>query len=266
MLSGQSKVALATTSDLEAAITEDLLRVESPPMTDWLEGFLTMRVHVLIRFGRWSDILALQFPKDQDLYCVSIAMIHYGKGIALATTEAGLKEAEKERKSFNIAAKRVPPSRTLFNNTCRDILKVAEAMLDAELEYRRGNYKVAFQHFRKTIAREDALPYDEPWGWMQPTRHAYGALLLEQDRIEEAAAVYSADLGITSALPRALQHPNNVWALHGFHECLTKMGRLAEARIVEPQLRLALAVADVPIRASCFCKLSTATWHHGMMK
>lgn len=94
---------------------------------------------------------------------------------------------------------------------------------------------------------------------MQPTRHAYGALLLEQGHVEEAAAVYSADLGMDNTIPRALQHPNNVWALHGYHECLLKLGRKAEAKILEPQLRLALAIADVVIRSSCFCRLNTSS-------
>ena len=57
MFAGQSAVALATASQLEASIPEELLRVESPPMADWLEGFLAMRVHALIRFGRWEDVL-----------------------------------------------------------------------------------------------------------------------------------------------------------------------------------------------------------------
>jgi hypothetical protein len=91
---------------------------------------------------------------------------------------------------------------------------------------------------------------------MQPTRHAYGALLLEQGRVAEAEAVYRADLGLDDTLPRALQHPNNVWALHGFHECLVKLGKTGEAKIVEQQLRIAVALADVPIEASCLCRLS----------
>ena len=94
---------------------------------------------------------------------------------------------------------------------------------------------------------------------MQPPRHAYGALLLEQGYLDEAAAVYSADLGMDDSLPRALRHINNVWALHGYHECLLKLGRDAEARIIAPQLKLALAVADVPIRSSCLCRLETST-------
>ena len=54
MFAGQSAVALSTVSQLEESIPEELLRVESPPMADWLEGFLAMRVHALIRFGRWD--------------------------------------------------------------------------------------------------------------------------------------------------------------------------------------------------------------------
>ncbi|KAL2755732.1 hypothetical protein ACRALDRAFT_2104674 [Sodiomyces alcalophilus JCM 7366] len=255
MLAGVSEIALDTVSRLEASIPEALLRIESPPMADYLETFLAMRVHALIRFGRWRDVLALPLPRDQRLYCVTTAMTHYAKGVALAST-GKVDEADEERGLFLSAVRLVPKSRTLFNNAALHILSIAEAMLDGELEYRRGNYDVAFHHLRTAVARDDALPYDEPWGWMQPARHALGALLLEQDRVEEAAAVYSADLGLDSTLPRQLRHPNNVWALHGYHECLVRLGRLQEARLLEPQLTLALAVADVPIRASCYCRLS----------
>ena len=42
---------------------------------------------------------------------------------------------------------------------------------------RRGDHDAAFAHLRTAIALEDDLPYAEPWGWMQPIRHALGALL-----------------------------------------------------------------------------------------
>lgn len=254
MFSGQSKVALEAVKQLELAIPEGLLRVKSPPMADWLESFLSTRIHVLIRFGRWQDLLSMVLPQDSELHCVTTAMIHYGKGVALAAT-GRVEEAEQERNKFLTAAGRVPSSRTLFNNTSTDILAIASAMLDGELAYRQNNFDLAFQELLRSIELDDALPYDEPWGWMQPTRHAYGALLLEQGYVEAAAAVYSGDLGFDDTLPRARQHPNNVWALHGFHECLVKRGRMAEARIVEAQLKLAVAIADVPVKSSCFCRL-----------
>ncbi|MEU9482480.1 hypothetical protein AB0D83_02215 [Streptomyces decoyicus] len=258
MFLGQSRTALETAAQLEASIPEELLRVESPPMADWLEGFLAMRVHVLIRFGRWTDILALPMPTDPELYCVSTAMLHYARAVAYSATGATA-EAETERELFRHTAERVPRTRMLFNNTCQDILAIASAMLDGELEYRKGAYDLAFTCLERSIELDDNLPYDEPWGWMQPTRHAYGALLLEQGRVEEAEAVYRADLGLDHTLPRPLQHPGNVWALHGFHECLVQLGRTGEAHIVAQQLTLAGALADVPVEASCFCRHTPPT-------
>jgi len=253
MFAGQSEVALQTAEEVAETLPEDLLRIRSPPMADWLEGFIAMRVHVLVRFGRWGDILKMELPQDPMLYCVTTAMIHYGRGVALAAT-GRVVEADRERHTFEEAMKRVPESRTVFNNTCLDILGIASAMLNGELEYRRGNFETAFDHLRHAIALDDNLPYDEPWGWMQPTRHAYGALLLEQGRVQDALDVYAADLGFSDVLPRAQQHRNNVWSLHGYHECLERLGCVAESRIIKPQLELALATADVPIRSSCFCR------------
>ncbi|KAL2439210.1 hypothetical protein ABEF95_004879 [Exophiala dermatitidis] len=257
MFAGDSKVALETVGWLEESIPEDLLRIESPPMADWLEVFKAMRVHALVRFGRWQDLLDLPLPRDQDLYCVTTTLIHYGKGVALAAT-GRVEEAEQERRNFRDALTRVKPTRMMFNNTCTDVLAIANAMLDGELEYRRGDIDTAFDHLRRAIALCDALPYDEPWGWMQPPRHAYGALLAEQGRLEEALAVYAADLGIDHTLPRAHRHPNNVWAMHGYEECLRRLGRVSEADKVQPQLISALSIADVPIQASCFCRTVAA--------
>jgi tetratricopeptide (TPR) repeat protein len=256
MFLGQSEVALSTAARLADSIPDGLLRAESPPMADWLEGFLAMRVHVLIRFGRWQDILDLPMPADPALYCVTTAMLRYAKGIACAAL-GRIPEAEAERELFWLAQAAVPAARTLFNNTCADVLAIAGAMLDGELDYRKGNVEAAFASLRRAIELDDGLPYDEPWGWMQPTRHAYGALLLEQGRVAEAETVYRADLGFDDTLPRACQHPGNVWSLHGFHECLVRLGKLGEAAIIEQQLKLTAALADVPIESSCFCRLAS---------
>ncbi|KAH6614234.1 hypothetical protein C7974DRAFT_404750 [Boeremia exigua] len=255
MFAGQSKVALEAVSRMERSLPASLLSVDSPPMADWLENFSSVRVHVLVRFGRWQDLLSLSLPKDRDLYCVTIAMIHYGKGVAYAAT-GKVEKALEERAALEEAVKRIPSSRICgdFPNRSNVVLQVGEAMLDGEIAYRQGNYDVAFSHLEKAIQRDDALTYAEPWAWMQPTRHAYAALLMEQGRVDDAAAAYKADLGFDDTLPRARQHPNNVWALHGYHECLIRLKRHEEAGIIRQQLRLAQAVADVTIQASCYCR------------
>ncbi|KAK2736736.1 hypothetical protein FQN57_000584 [Myotisia sp. PD_48] len=255
MLSGKLRVALDTAESLENSIPEDLLRIESPPMADWLEGLLAMRVHILVRFGKWEELLAMSLPSDQNLYSVTTAMIHYGKGIAYAAS-GDIEKARAERETFTRALGRVSETRTIFNNQCVYILEIAAAMLDGEIEYRCGNFDQAFEYLRKSIKLDDSLPYDEPWGWMQPTRHAYGALLLERGFVEQAVAVYKADLGVDNTLPRAHQHPNNVWALHGYHECLVKLGEVDEAAKIGKQLRLAVLNAEVPIHSSCYCRLT----------
>jgi hypothetical protein len=169
-----------------------------------------------------------------------------------------LAKAEEEARLFEEARALVPPSRYLFNNTCIDILAIAAEMMRGEIEYRKGNVDTAFAHLRRSVELDDNLPYDEPWGWMQPTRHALGALLLEQGRVGEAEAVYRADLGLDRTLSRACQHPDNVWSLHGFHESLVRGGKHEEAAIVKQRLDVAAARADVAIKSSCYCRMRTA--------
>jgi len=136
---------------------------------------------------------------------------------------------------------------------CQQLLAVAEEMLAGEIAYRRGDHDAAFTRLRAAIALEDALPYDEPWGWMQPVRHALGALLLEQNRTAEAEAVYREDLGLSGALPRAQIHPDNLWALRGLLECLDRRGETAEAALIRQRVDFAAARADLAVSVSCFC-------------
>ncbi len=249
MFLGRPTAALEAAEELISTLPTETLR----PMADWFEGFIPMKQHVLIRFGRWQDILDQALPAEEELYSVTVAMMRYARTVALANTRR-IDDAVAERDRFYEALDRVPESRMLFNNTCRDILKVAEQMMLGELAYHMGEHETAFAHLRKSVEIDDTLPYDEPWGWMQPTRHALGALLLEQGQAEEAEAVYRADLGLDSTLSRACQHPGNVWSLHGLHECLTRRGETIEARHIKLQLDTAVARAEVPIKASCYCR------------
>ncbi len=253
MFLGQYRPALEAANLLAETIPESLLRVTDPPMADWLEGFVPMRLHVLVRFGKWQEIIDTPLPADPELYCVTTAMTRYAKAVAHAAS-GQVALAEAERAGFQAALARVPKTRYLFNNSCLDILAIASEMLNGEVDYRKGNHDQAFAHLRKAVELDDNLPYDEPWGWMQPVRHALGALLLEQGRVAEAEAVYRADLGLDQTLSRPSQHPDNVWSLHGYVECLEHLNKDSEAAVMRARLDLAKARADVDVQASCYCR------------
>ena len=257
MFLGQYRPAMEAAQELIDTTPEEFLRIPSPPMADFVEGYLPMKQHVLVRFGKWHEIIAQALPRDQELYCSTTAMMLYAQAVAHSAL-GHIAEAEAAKTAFLEAKLRVPESRRVHNNTVKDLLEVAEAMLNGEIEYRRGNYEVAFAHLRRSVELDDALPYDEPWGWMQPTRHALGALLLEQDRVAEAEAIYRSDLGLDGKLSRACQHPDNLWSLHGLHECLTRRGETVEAALIKQRLDLALARSEVPVKASCFCRRQVA--------
>ncbi len=257
MFLGQYQPAIEAAEEMVSTIPRELLEMGSPPIADWLEGYVPIKQHVLIRFGKWQEILDQELPDDSELYCVTTAMMRYTRAVAFAAM-GKVAQAEAERDAFMEARDRVPESRRLFNNTCLDILAVAEQMLLGELEYRKGNHDLAFEHLRKSVYLDDHMLYDEPWAWMQPARHALGALLMEQERYEEAEAVYRADLGLDDTLRRPCQHPDNVWSLHGLHECLKRRGETVESVVIKQRLDLVSARTDLPIKASCYCRMQHA--------
>ena len=238
MFDGQSKLALKAARDLQSQVPDSLLREQ----TDFLDAFMEMPLHVMIRFGMWDEIL--KEPKPDDYLPTSQALYHYARAIAFSATNR-IPMAENERGRFVAATKRVPESSVLFNNSSRSILAVAKKMMDGEIAYRSGKPEVAFDLLREAVLLDDAMNYDEPWGWMQPVRHALGALLLESGEIVEAEAVYREDLK---------RHPNNLWSLSGLSESLRRQGKTDDAIKTGDLFRVAAKRADVPVDRSCFCR------------
>jgi len=239
MFDGQSTLALTTARDLVKQIPVDMLQQQ----TDFLDAFVPTPLHVLVRFGRWDEIL--KEPEPADYLPVTRSIRHYARALAYAST-GHVKEAKVEQQAFSRERARVPETSFLFQNPSQAILGVAEAMIAGEIAYREGNHDVAFQQLREAVRRDDGLNYDEPWGWMQPARHALAALLLEQGRYAEAEEVYRQDLK---------RHPNNPWSLHGMSECRAKQGDDTEAAMFRARFEKATERSDVKIDRSCYCRL-----------
>jgi tetratricopeptide (TPR) repeat protein len=249
MFLAQPTPALSAAQELLDILPEPVVRF----LPEMFESFVSMKIHVLIRFGKWEDILCEVFPDDAELYSYTTAMLRYARTVALANL-GKITEASAEKERFLAAKKSVQEDRAVFNNPCSEILLVAEQMMLGELAYKAGHTNKGLEHLRKSVQLDDELLYDEPWGWMQPTRHALGALLIDSEFFYEAEAVYRADLGLDNSLPRPSQHPRNVWSLHGLNECLEHRGENLERQLIRQLLDQALARAEIPIKASCYCR------------
>lgn len=254
MFLGQYRAALEAANKICNTLSEDVLRnTDKPQVLHTMEGYFSMKMHVLVRFGRWQEIIDTPLPSDPELYCVSLAMHHYAKGIAYAALQQ-CSAAEEQRELFHRSVGRIQTNRKFFNNPAVTTLGVAEKMLDGELEYHKGNYAEAFNHLREAVIRDDKLAYSEPWAWMHPPRHALAALLAEQKHFDEAEDICRTDLGLNDKLYRCAQHPDNVWSLHGLVECLQVRGDSVELPVFEDKLRSALSRSDGSVKSSCLCR------------
>lgn len=238
MFDGQSKLALESSREMVQQMPEEMLRA----LPDMLDAYVPTPLHVLIRYGKWDEIL--KEPEPADYLPMSRSMWRYARGVAFAA-KGQVQEAENEEQEFLKQRAAVPETSVLFNNPSQAVLGVAEKMLRGEIAYRKTNFDEAFESLREAVKRDDALHYDEPWGWMQPARHALGALLLEQGRFEEAEEVFREDLK---------RHPKNLWALQGLQDALERLDKKELAAEIRVQFQKATERCDIEIDRPCFCK------------
>ena len=228
----------------------------------FLESYVTMPWHVMIRFGKWDDIIAEPMYSDKDIFPATIATQHYARGVAYAS-KGMVKEAEAEQILFKQAlqnpalAGRVMHNNFMYQNPDEgpSILNVNDAILEAEIEYRRQyiskengssyDFTAAFEELRRGVDLSLNLAYNEPWGQMQPVRHILGALLLEQGEVEEAEEVYRADIELWK---------DNMWGLLGLKLCLEARGDdTGELEKVSKLFEERSVRADIKPAKTCFC-------------
>jgi tetratricopeptide (TPR) repeat protein len=238
MMRGRSEEALTMARRMVNEIPDEFLS-EYGPVAD---GFLVFVPKVLMRFGRWQEILDEPKPRGDLPY--SHAMWRWSRAVALTALDR-LPEAKAERDLFLAAREKVPADAFFGNNSTSNLLDIAVRVLDGEMLAQEGKLDPAIEVLREAVRQEDQLRYDEPPDWIQPVRHTLGAVLLRAGRAVEAEEVYRADLAIW---------PENGWSLMGLRDALRAEGREREARSVDARLRKAWATADVKPAASCYCQ------------
>ena len=242
MMTGQSDLAMKHIRAMVAETPAEFIK----EYAGMVEGYMAMPMEVMIRFGRWDDIIA-EPEKYEDHMPLSRAIHSAARAIAFAA-KGDPASARKEQAIYLKRVELVSKDAYFGNNLAQSILAVATPMVEGEILVREGRLDEGFAALRAAVRAEDALRYDEPPGWLVPVRHALGASLMQVGRFTEAEQVYREDLK---------RLPENGWSLRGLAQSLRAQSK-PEADEVEARFRKVWAKADLEIPSSCMCQKLTA--------
>lgn len=207
--------------------------VKEMPM---IEGFLPYPYFVLLRFNHYKEVMALPEP-DKSLPITTSAW-HYARGVALAGS--GKSEEGAIQLALLVETRKKIPADALFGlNKAQDIMALASHVLKARIAESRNQKKEAFEHWKKAVAAEDALTYDEPPDWYYPTRESLGGALYRDGQFAAAEEVFREDLK---------HHPRNGRSLFGLLQSLKAQKEDSDAAWVERQFKKAWKNAEVTLK------------------
>src|ERR1022692_131415 len=201
--------------------------VKKMPM---LEGFMTIPMAVNVRFHKWDAILAMKPPAAEMQ--ATTGFWHFAHGMALAG-KGRVDEAEAEYKVVAEAEKATSPDAIFVmpvNNKTKNILKIAENVLGAQVALAKKDNVAAVSMLREAVAVQDTLKYDEPQDWFYPVRESLGGVLLMSGDAKGAEQVFREDLA---------KNPRNPRSLFGLHRALKAQDRNSDAWFVEQEFRKA---------------------------
>ena len=204
-------------------------------MMPMMESMIVVPTSVLLRFGRFDDVLALPDPPADRP--VQNAWHRFARGVALAQ-KGDAAGAADERARLAAAIGAVPDS-ALFGGSglasAKAVLALAATVLDARIAWARGEQAKSVGLWKQAVAAADRIPYDEPPVWFYPVRESLGAALLASGRASEAERVFRDDLA---------RHPRSARSLFGLHESLVRQKRDADAAWVQREFEAAWRDAD----------------------
>lgn len=232
---GRSEQAISSARKIAELVPQPLLR--EPGMT-FLQHHQTRHLQMLVRFGRWEELLAVAEPPSDLPH--ARGMWHYARGRALAATGA-LNGAGEQLTALRAIARNpdLAEERMEFN-TSDAVLAIATQVLDGVLAARQGKPQEAVERLREAVRLEDALTYGEPPEWTVPVRQDLGSVLLEAMQYPAAEQAFREDLQ---------RFPENGWSLHGLQLSLQAQQRNEEADEVRQRLERIWSGADVRLAA-----------------
>jgi Tfp pilus assembly protein PilF len=128
----------------------------------------------------------------------------------------------------------------LMFNSGDAVLRLASTIIDARLA---ADDKTAIELWKKAVAAQDALSYDEPPAWYYPVRESLGGALLRSGQPAEAETVFRENLK---------RNPRNGRSLFGLMESLKVQKRTADAEWVQKEFESNWSKAQTSLRIEDF--------------
>jgi len=201
---GREEQAIAAADKMAALVPKELL---PEPGMAFLQHHQTRHLQMLVRFGRWDDLLIAEAPEENLHLARAIWLYAHGRALA---ARGHLKAAEATLAQLHVIAHdpRVTALRLEFNSAGA-ILEIATEVLTGHILAAKGDLSGGITHLQEAMRREDALVYGEPPEWTVPVRQELGVLLLKAGRPDEAGQVFQEDLK---------RFPKNSWSQQGLAE------------------------------------------------
>ncbi len=237
MNDGRSEKSIREARTMVASVPAEF--VEKSPAA--IDGYLPIAYEALVRYGRWDEIL--KEPAPSKSLPILTAFWHLTRTLAFAA-KGQIEDAVKEQAAFRAAAAKIPPDAKMAINPAKNVMALADHVLEGEIAFRRGEVDAAVDRLRAAAKLEDELTYMEPPDWLLPARHTLGAFLVSAKRYEEGEKVYREDLAAW---------PENGWSLFGLAECLKALGKDEEAAAVRKRFEAIWSGADTKLSSTCLC-------------
>jgi tetratricopeptide (TPR) repeat protein len=238
-MAGEGQRALDSVRQMAAEMPPAWL---ADPMNAMIaDGFLGLPAEILVRFGRWDEVL--KEPEPPANFPIARASRHANRAIAFSALGKPA-EARATQKAFREALNAVPKEAQMGNNLAREVFAVTDLSLEGELLAREGKPADGAVALKKAVELEDKLKYDEPPDRFVPARHALGVVLLAAGDAAGAEAAYREDL---------VRWPENGWALAGLSKSLAAQGKSGPAADAAAHAAKVWARADLPPKTSCLC-------------
>jgi tetratricopeptide (TPR) repeat protein len=197
-------------------------------MAGVMETWLTLNE---LRGNLWDEVL--QSPKPS--VPPSLAVWHLARGISFAAKgQPG--EGRKEQAEFEKVRRTLDRNMQWDTNRFGNVMDLGSVVLDARLESSPAR---AVPKWKRAVALQDALVYDEPPAWYYPVRESLGAALLLSGDAAAAEAVFREGLR---------RSPNNGRMLFGLLESLKTQKKNDAARWTQNELNTAWKSADLQLR------------------